>query len=84
MVQPMITYGVWSLLWHSLWGLRDVTVLCWSCSYEDPYVSYVGTLSDCFSLAQWLAIFLNPSTGLWHGKGKYYSHWGEARVKTQA
>lgn len=66
-VSPIATYGVLGPLWHSLWGLQDVTVLYWSCSYNHPLGSYMGTLSDCFSCALCLPIFLDPYTALWRG-----------------
>lgn len=82
-VSPIATYGVLGPLWHSLLGLQDVTVLYWSCSYNHPLGSYMGTLSDCFSCALCLPSHLPGSlhsSVAW--KPSIYSYWGEEGLKT--
>lgn len=79
----LITDGVWSHLWYSLWGLQGVTLLYWSCSDKDPQGSYVGTRSGCFTCTQCLSTFLGPYTALCHGKGQHHSHqWGTRKSKS--
>lgn len=63
----LIAYGVWSRLWHSLWGLQDVTVLYWCCITGSTGL-LCETLRDCFSCVQCLSVFLDPySSAAWKG-----------------